>query len=559
MPDNSKKKRVDASNALLFAAFVAGAVVVVNLLGTRAFGRLDLTENKTYTLSPSSKALVKNLPDYMTVKAFISQGLPPELKTAEQYVRDLVDEYRTSSNGKFRWEAVDLGDANKPNDEAKKKLEEEASRCKVEKLQIQVLRGEKFEVGAYYLGLCLQYGSEVESIPQIVNPEGLEYRISSIIKKLTTKKKKIAFTTGHGESDTNQGFQALKGALDQEYDITSVNPSSAEIGKDVEALIVGGPKQAIDEKGQREIDKFLVEGKGVIFLIDGMTLGAPSGMQGQMAQMKLKMVQSNETGLGKLLDAYGFKIGQNFVFDERNAPGPIDLDGRTMLAQLPSYVVGELEQSKDLTLVAGLRAAVFPYPSSVELTGPLASGKPASGQLWRIAATSAKSWKRSDMFIIAGAESYKGLAEPKGERGTSALGYAYSGVVKSAFAPATAAPVSDPTAPPTESKKPVRLVVIGDSDFANDEYVQLSRYPMLNMYGTGAELLYKAIAWTVEDEALAPLRLKTMTARTFTMPASAGVTEAVRYGNWLGLPLAFCAFGVLRWRVRRASRANQKL
>src|SRR4051812_39767407 len=157
--DNSKKKRVDASNAILFALFVAGAVVAVNLLGTRAFGRIDLTENKNYTLSPSSKALVKNLPDYMTVKLFISQGLPPELKNAEQYVRDLVDEYRTSSNGKFKWEAVDLGDDKKPNDEARKKLEEEASRCKVDKLQIQVLRGEKFEVGAYYLGLCLQYGS----------------------------------------------------------------------------------------------------------------------------------------------------------------------------------------------------------------------------------------------------------------------------------------------------------------------------------------------------------------------------------------------------------------
>src|SRR4051812_11873768 len=139
MPDNSKKKRVDASNALLFAAFVAGAVVGVNLLGTRALWRLHLTQKKNHTPSPSSKALVKNLPDYMTVKAFISQGLPPELKNAEQYVRDLVDEYRTSSNGKFKWEAVDLGDANKPNDEAKKKLEEEASRCKVEKLQIQVL------------------------------------------------------------------------------------------------------------------------------------------------------------------------------------------------------------------------------------------------------------------------------------------------------------------------------------------------------------------------------------------------------------------------------------
>jgi len=52
MADNTKKKRVDASNAILFAVFVTGAIVAVNLLSTRAFGRLDLTENKMYTLSP---------------------------------------------------------------------------------------------------------------------------------------------------------------------------------------------------------------------------------------------------------------------------------------------------------------------------------------------------------------------------------------------------------------------------------------------------------------------------------------------------------------------------
>ena len=53
--------------------------------------------------------------------------------------------------------------------------------------------------------------------------------MSSLIKKMTVKKKKIAFTTGHGESETSQGFRALKQVLEQEYDLTTVNPSSAEI------------------------------------------------------------------------------------------------------------------------------------------------------------------------------------------------------------------------------------------------------------------------------------------------------------------------------------------
>ena len=76
----------------------------------------------------------------------------------------MIDEYRTSSNGKFRWEAIDP--------RRTRTLEQEATRCKVEKIQIQVLRGTKFEMGSYHLGLCLLYGDKMESIPQISRRRG---------------------------------------------------------------------------------------------------------------------------------------------------------------------------------------------------------------------------------------------------------------------------------------------------------------------------------------------------------------------------------------------------
>jgi ABC-type uncharacterized transport system involved in gliding motility auxiliary subunit len=246
----SSKKKSYASNAILYAVFLAGAVVLVNLIGTRVFGRVDLTEKHIYTLSQPSKDLVKTLPDYLNVTAFISKDLPPEIKRLSRDVRDKLDDYKSASKGRFRWEAQDPA--------ADKKFEEEASRCKVQKVQIQKVSNSKFELGAYYLGLCLQYGDKSESIPQIVSDAGLEYQLSSLIKKMTVKKKKIAFVTGHGESDLSQGLQAIKQDVEQEYDVTTVNPSSAEIGADVDSIVIAGPHQAIDDKGQREIDRFLM-------------------------------------------------------------------------------------------------------------------------------------------------------------------------------------------------------------------------------------------------------------------------------------------------------------
>ena len=548
MSTTSSKKRAYASSAILYALFVVGAIVLVNLIGTRFFGRVDLTESKVYTLSQPSRDLVKTLPDFLTGKAFISSDLPPEMKTVSRYVRDMVDEYRTSSNGRFRWEAIDPG--------TDKNLEQEAGRCKVDKIQIQVLRGTKFEMGSYYLGLCFQYGDKIESIPQISRAEGLEFEISSLIKKLTVKKKKIAFTTGHGESDTNQGFRALKQVLEQEYDTTTVNPSSAEIGADVDALVIGGPKQALDDKAQREIDRFLMTGRGAVILDDGMAVSAPNQQFAQAGMGQIKMVQNNQTGLDKLLDTYGFKVGQDVIADNEAAmPGLVDMGGgRRGLTQLPIWVGVQIGKSQGISVLDGIRGLVFPLASTVDLVGPLAGGNlPAGGKLWKLASSGPNSWKHTGFFIINQATK---IEETK-DRGPFAFGYAYQGPLKSAFVKGPEAGVSAADKqPPSESQKPVRLVVIGDSDFANDDYVQLSRaFPF---YEAGALMLHNAIGWTVEDEALIPLRSKTMGSRPLGVISEAKAST-LKWVNILGLPVLFCAYGVVRWRLRRMARNSQTI
>jgi hypothetical protein len=97
---------------------------------------------------------------------------------------------------------------------------------------------------------------------------------------------------------------------------------------------------------------------------------------------------------------------------------------------------------------------------------------------------------------------------------------------------------------------------MGDSDFASDEYLQMARY--LPIYGNGAQFLLNAIGWVLEDEALAPVRAKTVSSRPIQLDPDQKVA-AIKAFNILGIPLAFCAFGIFRWRVRRSRRQGQKL
>src|SRR3569833_800733 len=215
-----KKKRSAASNAAFFLIAVIGIVVAVNLISTRVFGRLDMTDTKVYTLSPASIDVVAHLGNYLTVKAYISDTLPPELKSLSRYVRDLLDEYSSNANHKMKFEAVDPVAA---------KLEDEASSCGVRKLQIQKMEDQKIEVGAYYLGLCLQYEGKNEALPEIVSLEGVEYQVTSMIKRMTQKKRKLALTNGHGELDLSQGLQTLQKILSEEFDTTSVTHSTTPL------------------------------------------------------------------------------------------------------------------------------------------------------------------------------------------------------------------------------------------------------------------------------------------------------------------------------------------
>jgi hypothetical protein len=106
---SSENKVKAGSNAIIFVVAAIVALIFLNVIGNRFFKRVDFTQDRIYTLNQASKDLVAKLPDRMTVKAFISNDLQPPFSQTAQYVRDLLDEYKNASKGKFVWEAVDPG------------------------------------------------------------------------------------------------------------------------------------------------------------------------------------------------------------------------------------------------------------------------------------------------------------------------------------------------------------------------------------------------------------------------------------------------------------------
>lgn len=550
-------------NAILFVVASIGALGAVNVLSTRHFKRLDMTEQGSYTLAKASKDLVKNLPDRMNVKLFMSEDLKPPFKGHAQFVRDLLQEYATYSDGKFNVEVIKIGEG----EEARKK-EEEAAKFGVQKTQRGVLSSSKMEIGSTYLGIGFGYKDKTEAIPVIDRDEGLEFLITSLIKQMTVKKKKVGFTSGQGEPTAQHGggiaylSEQLKASG---YETTNVE-LKAKVPDDVDALLVVGPKQPFSERAKYVLDQYLMRGKAIGFFVDGQSMTTPRGQMAPGMEMP-QISQANDVQLDDLLGAYGLKIRQDILLDAQNFPGLVTVGMQRAPANHPVFVAaGPLPQSHPIQ--EHVRALFLAYPSSVELVGDTKSGK-GPVQFVKLGETSANSWRPSGPFVFIPTQRMT-IGEDKGP---FVLGYVGQGKFKSAFAGKQIVKedgtkvdgnISQPGIEPmlTEGKDSSRLVVLGDADLINDQFLEGEmRLGLRQVAEQNMGFLINAIDWLAQDDTLTAVRSKGMQSRPLDQAklSSEGKISLLKAANIILLPLFLLLIGLVRWRLRNSARASAKL
>ena len=83
-------------------------IVLINLVGITLFFRVDLTENKIYSISDASKKVVSTLSEPLTIDVFFTKNLPAPHNNSEQYLHDLLEEYSAYGNQYFNYRFYDV-------------------------------------------------------------------------------------------------------------------------------------------------------------------------------------------------------------------------------------------------------------------------------------------------------------------------------------------------------------------------------------------------------------------------------------------------------------------
>ena len=168
---------------IMTAAILLVALVLLNLIARNSYFRWDLTDTKMYSLSSSTKKVVGRIDDLLNVKVYFSDNLPGEYGNNRRYLQDILEEYAAISKGNIRFEFY-VPDT----DEA---LEEEAQKSGVQPVQLQVIEKDEAVVKKVFMGIAIYFEDQREVIPVVLSTTGLEYEITTRIKKLVEKKKKF--------------------------------------------------------------------------------------------------------------------------------------------------------------------------------------------------------------------------------------------------------------------------------------------------------------------------------------------------------------------------------
>jgi ABC-type uncharacterized transport system involved in gliding motility auxiliary subunit len=280
MPSSSLAR---GSVALIGLGFAVVAFLATNMLVDRkATGlRLDLTQEKLFTLSPGTRNLLARIDEPVTLRLYLSERLTREIPSYGVYaarVRELLEEYRAASKGRVRLQVIDP-----------QPFSDDEDRAVATGIQGVPVNQSGEQV---YFGIAASGAGDKEAVIPFLQPERerfLEYDITKLVFDLvTTKKKTVGLLTTlplqgqfMGPRNPPQPW-AIHDQLAQFFDLQRIDRDAATIPETVGVLLVVHPRD-LPQQTLYAIDQFVLRGGRALVFVDPHAEGE-MGRPGPAAQ-----------------------------------------------------------------------------------------------------------------------------------------------------------------------------------------------------------------------------------------------------------------------------------
>lgn len=510
---NKTSKKTDFSITILL---VVGIVAVVNFFAYQIFHRFDLTANKMYSISDTSKNTMRGLDDVVNIKAYFSKNLPAQWLNLQQEAIDILNEYEANSRGKVKFTIV--------NPEDTEEVQRELYMIGIPQLTFDTREKDKMQIVKGYLGVAISFGGKSEAIPMLKSDiSDLEYQVTTAMKKVTNQSVgTIGYLTSNGTKNKEEETSVLMKELAKLYNVVDVDLESKESKiENVDTLLIIGPTKNFSDEQVKKISEFLDKGGAVFATVDGVKV-----------ETKGLTATKNEIAINKIFEKYGIKLNNDLVADSRSGVVPFTQGFMQFQVQYPLWpLVNNDGFNKDQSAVSKIEQVLFPWVSSLD--------KSSSANKFNVVdlvKSSKRSWLVKDNFNL----NPNSVDKPSGELSQRTIAMISDGALPQEFLN----PVDGKDKKDSGFKG--KLAVVGDSDFVIDQMTESGQNDSLVF----AQNIIDSLSL---DGDLINIRSKNITNRPISDTLSDAQKAAMKYGNVFGVMVLVLIFGMTRYFFRRRS------
>lgn len=306
-------------------ALFAIVLLVLVLLGVNVFAdaalrnaRLDLTENRLYTLSDGTRSILRKVDEPITLTLYYSESVArgrPSIQNYGKRVREILEEYRRLSAGKIKLHVRDP----EPFSEAEEQAQREGLRA------VPISASERL-----FLGLVATNALDGRETIPFFDPGDerfLEYELSRLIYKLSNLERATVGVLSSLPLDGAPAMPQVPGMppepstpwqimreLRSLFDVELLDPAADAIPDSIDLLLIIHPKD-VDARTLRAIDAYIIRGGPAVICVDPLCeADIPPGA----AQNPMLLVNADRaSNLPTLFDAWGVSFTHNRIVADR--------------------------------------------------------------------------------------------------------------------------------------------------------------------------------------------------------------------------------------------------
>jgi ABC-2 type transport system permease protein len=306
-------------------------LVAVNFLGSAFHYRLDLTEEKRYTLSEPTIRLLRKIDDPISIDVFLKGDLKAGIKKLEKSTEELLEEFNSYSGGKISFQFYDP--LQQLDDTAKALLVDSLGRMDIHPMTLvaQSKKGEEQSQRTVIPGAIVKYKDRIYPVNLLNGVQGsregqaqeqlyanaetlLEFKFASAIDKITQKEiPAVGYAMGNGEvvdfsvydliEDLRKNYGFNRSSIVQLDSIPFIAP-------ELKALIIVKPTIKFTDAEKLKLDQYLMRGGNIIWMVDFLHADLDS-----LRMDKETMAYDRGLNLEDIFFKYGIRVNPDLVED----------------------------------------------------------------------------------------------------------------------------------------------------------------------------------------------------------------------------------------------------